>query len=228
MPITSRRKRSARSQSGHMLASSARPPPSSQAAGTLTHTPVTAAVHRCPARAAWTQSAGVPRTTSTQLSQEGGAPHTQGACAPRGTCSSWERALLETQQSRGWETLPPTCPKAAEGCARGQHRRHQASGRREKQLGAWSENQLGTPDPQSGPPRQRWHLSRLDTPESDREDSGPEQGSSANVANLSPEYRRSVTLTLHSPRFHPHLISKLPRRGFEIQPFKAQVGVQCV
>lgn len=33
-----------------------------------------------------------------------------------------------------------------------------------------------------------------------------------------------VTLTLHSPRFHPHLISKLPRRGFEIQPFKAQVG----
>lgn len=60
-----------------------------------------------------------PRTTSTQLSQEGGAPHTQGRMHPRSTCSSWDRALLETEQSPGLGNAPSDLPQSSrEVCQR--------------------------------------------------------------------------------------------------------------
>lgn len=103
-----------------MLASNARPPPpSSQAAGSLTHTHSPHGRAQVPSGLLGHGVLASPRTTSTQLSQEGGAPHTQGRMRPRSTCSSWDRALLETRQSPGLGNTPSDLPQhSREVCQR--------------------------------------------------------------------------------------------------------------
>lgn len=84
------------------------------------------------------------RTTSTQLSQEGGATDTQGRMDPRSKCSSWDRALLETEQSPGLGNAPSDLPQSSREVPKGPQHRVAASSTRGKQFGVWSENLLGT------------------------------------------------------------------------------------
>ena len=196
--ITSRRRCSARSQSGHTLGSQVpvhhRPPPKLLARSvTLSHR---MAAHRCPAgnpKAAgcldtecWLPPG--PPAHSCLRKVEALTPRaagTHGARAPLGTGHSWKQS-----RAQGWETLPLTCPKAAERCARGTTAQCGCFWQGGK--AAWRLVRESARDAltcSQGPPRQRWHFSRLDTQGLTSEDSGPEQGSSANVASLSPEHR---------------------------------------
>lgn len=110
----------------HAGVSSARPPPpSSQAAGSLSHTQSPHGRTQVPSRKPegsrllGHRVLASPRTASTQLSQEGGGPHTQGRRHPRSTCSSWDRALLETEQSPGLGNAPSDLPQSSrEVCQR--------------------------------------------------------------------------------------------------------------
>lgn len=122
-----------------------RPPPRLLARSlTLTHR---TAVHRCPAGCLDTECWRPPGPPAHSCLRKvepltPRAACTHGARVPLGTGHSWKHG-----KARGWETLPPTCPSTAERCARGTQHRVAASNRREKQLGAWSENPLGTPRP---------------------------------------------------------------------------------
>lgn len=127
VPITSQRRCSARSQSGHTLGSQVpvhRLLPGCWLAQSHSLSHRTAA-HRCPA--ANPKAAGClntecwlppgPPAHSCLRKVEPLTPRaacTHGARVPLGTGHS-----LKQSRAQGWETLPLTCPKAAERCARG-------------------------------------------------------------------------------------------------------------
>lgn len=210
-----------------------RHPPPRLPAHSLTHSP-----HRCPA--------GNPKAAGcldTECLRPSGPPAhsclrrvepptpraacTHGARVPLGPGHPWEQS-----RAQGWETPPPTCPEAAERC-----QRHRSAGWLLPAQGkaVWRlvrESARDTLTCSQGPPRQRWHFSRLDT-----------QGLTVRTVVQSraavPMWRASaqstarLTLTPHSPRFHPTFDQKTSQAGLwdKTEPMalkynlsKAQVG----
>lgn len=130
-------------------ASSARPPPALLPGCWLAHhtqSPRTA-VHRCPAGCLDTECWRPQDHQHTAVSGRW-SPDTQGRMRPRSTCSSWERALLETQQSPGLGNTPFRPAPRQQRCARGtQHRAAVSRQEGKSSLVPGLENPLGTPRP---------------------------------------------------------------------------------